>query len=552
MSLPPDALPDFTILGTAGEGAFGTVLVVRDQTGVPMALKVLHRGDHTEREHAALVSIRSRPGKHPGLIDIHHVGTAATGHLYYTMPLADPATSSRPGEPGYAPRTLARHLRDHGPMPPAELRPLAASLLDTAAWLHANGIAHRDIKPGNILFVSGAPKLADLGLACSSEVDNRPAGTPTYLPPDGSTGADADLYALGKVLYECATGADPDDYPSLPRAYLSGPWKNAGPAFNKFLHRACAPAAADRFASAADFRQALEAALEPPRWSRRKWIPLAVGAGALAVAAPFAWRRPRPPVPPPDPPFTLPDGLSPADQVKAVYAELRRRNLRFPMVGRWREEEGRVVRLDIPAGDITDLSPVGALVHLRHVGCGCGNGNLRGNLQSLNGLRGLQLTSLECVQQQVSNLDPLAGMPLGRLEAGWNDIADLGALASLPLAELMVNSNPVASLKPIADLPLAKLGVGHTPVTDWTPLERMPLRILAVSGTGFSDFRVLKNARLEWLNAEGCPVADWSPLDAMPLAELMVSGTGVPSRAWVLAHPTLRAVNGRPREEYLK
>jgi hypothetical protein len=73
-----------------------------------------------------------------------------------------------------------------------------------------------------------------------------------------------------------------------------------------------------------------------------------------------------------------------------------------------------------------------------------------------------------------------------------------------------------------------------------------------VAGTGFSDFRVLKNARLEWLNAEDCPVADWSPLDAMPLAELMVSGTSVPSRAWVLAHPTLRAVNGRLREEYLK
>ena len=552
MSLPADALPDFTILGTAGEGAFGTVLVVRDQTGVPLALKVLHRGDHTERERAALVSIRSRPGKHHGLIDIHHVGTAATGHLYYTMPLADPATSSSPGEPGYAPRTLARHLRDHGPLAPADLRALASPLLDTVTWLHDNGLAHRDIKPGNILFIGGAPKLADLGLASSSEGADRPAGTPTYLPPDGATGADADLYALGKVLYECATGADPDDYPSLPRAFLQGPWKARGPAFNRFLHRACAPASADRFASTADFRRALEAVLDPPGMARRRWIPMAAGAGALAVAAPWAWMRQAPPKPPPSPPFSIPDGLSPAEQVKAVYAELRRRNPRFPMVGKWREENGRIVRLEIPAGDITDISPVAALPLLRHVGCGCGHGNLRGNLADLNGLRGLGLTSLECVHQQISDLAPLAEMPLARLEAGWNDIADLAPLAGLPLTDLMVNSNPVSSLAPLAGLPLVILGVGHTQVTDWSPLASMPLKSLAVSGTGFSDLRVLKNARLEWLNAEGCPITDWAPLDVMPLADLTVSAAGGPPRSWVMAHPTLRAVNGRPKDDYLR
>lgn len=546
MPLAPEALPDFTILGTAGEGAFGTVLVVRDQTGVLMALKVLKRGNHTERERAALVSIRSRPGRHPGLIDTFHVGTAATGHLYYTMPLADSATAAGPGEPGYSPRTLARHLKDHGPASPAELEALAIPLLDTVAWLHSHGIAHRDIKPGNILFIAGAPRLADLGLACSSEGDFRPAGTPTYLPPDGATGADADLYALGKVLYECATGADPENYPSLPRAFLSGPWKFTGRAFNRFLHKACAPEAAHRFASIATFQQALQASLARPLPTRRRWIPLALGAGAIAVAAPFV------PWPGFEPSFRLPEGLDPAGQVKAVYAELKRRNPRFPMVGKWREENGQIVRLEIPAGDITDISPVAALRRLGHLGCGCGTGNLRGNLVRLAGLRPLKLTSLECVHQQISDLSPLAGMPLTRLEAGWNDIADLRPLASLPITELMINSNPVTSLAPVARLPLATLGAGHTAVTDWTPLAAMPLKSLAVSGTDFSDLGVLESARLEWLNAEGCPISDWTPLDAMPLRDLMVSDANGPPRAWVLAHPTLRAVNGRPREEYRK
>lgn len=292
----------------------------------------------------------------------------------------------------------------------------------------------------------------------------------------------------------------------------------------------------------AEFNHGLQAALAPPQPSRRRWIPLALGASALAVAAPLVYW------PTSEPTFRLDEGLSPAEQVRAVYAELKRRNPRFPMVGKWRRQEGQVISLEIPAGDITDMSPVAALSYLGHLGCGCGTGNLK----SLKGLRSLRLTSLECVHQQINDLSPLVNMPLKRIEAGWNDIANLRPLASLPITELMINANPVSSLAPIAGLPLVTLGVGHTTVTDWDPLARMPLKSLAVSGTGFSDFRVLESARLEWLNAEGCPVADWTPLDAMPLAELMVSPSASPSRSWVLAHPMLRTVNGRPKDDYLR
>jgi hypothetical protein len=52
--------------------------------------------------------------------------------------------------------------------------------------------------------------------------------------------------------------------------------------------------------------------------------------------------------------------------------------------------------------------------------------------------------------------------------------------------------------------------------------------------------------------ADGCPITDWSPLNTMPLAELMVSGSYLPSRDWVLAHPTLKTVNGQAREQFGK
>ena len=545
MDIPPEAVPDFTILGTAGEGAFGTVLVVRDQTGVNLALKILHHGRHTDRERAALTSVRTRPDKHPGLIDIFHVGTAATGHLYYTMPLADSATGALPGDLAYAPLTLTRYLRDNGPMPPAALRHLAMHLLDAIGWMHAGNIIHRDIKPSNILYLNKIPRLADIGLACSGVVDVRSAGTPMYLPPDGAVGPDADLYALGKVLYECATGADAYTFPSIPRSFLSGPWKTLGPGLNQFLLKACAASSNQRFTQGDDFRRALLQVLDPPTKKRTNpVVSLVMTCGVLSLAGvaqiPFQEQKP----------FSVTGSLAPAQQVQAVYAELKRLNPDFPMVGKWQQEGGKVTRLDIPADAIADISPVAALRDLKHLGCGATGG--RGSLKSLEGLRPLMLDSLECKHQQVSDLSPLARMPMARLEAGWNAIADLRPLEGVPLRELMVNSNPVTDLSPVAGKAITKLGVGHTQITDWTPLQAMPLKTLAVAATGFSRLDQLKAANLEWLMADGCPITDWSPLNTMPLAELMVSGSYLPGRDWVLAHPTLKTVNGQAREQFGK
>ena len=109
------------------------------------------------------------------------------------------------------------------PLPPDELTGLAAGLARAVAGMHARGVVHRDITPGNVVVsVEGVPCLVDFAVAAPlAEVGQEQTqqgeivGTLAYLAPEatGRTGrvvdARADLYALGAMLYELATGGPP-------------------------------------------------------------------------------------------------------------------------------------------------------------------------------------------------------------------------------------------------------------------------------------------------------------------------------------------------------
>ena len=93
---------------------------------------------------------------------------------------------------------------------------LGLKLASALEHLHANGLVHRDIKPSNIIFVNGALKLADIGLVTAINEAQSLVGTAGYIPPEGPGMPQADLYSLGKVLYEIAFGKDRQEFPQLP------------------------------------------------------------------------------------------------------------------------------------------------------------------------------------------------------------------------------------------------------------------------------------------------------------------------------------------------
>jgi serine/threonine-protein kinase len=199
-------------------------------------------------------------------------------------------------------RTLAEVLAD-GPLPAEQVRSIAGQLLGALAAAHAVGVVHRDVKPGNVLMTpDGKAKLADFGIAKTAETPDLTAtglvvGTAWYVAPERLAGAPAspasDLYSLGVVLYEAATGEKP---------YEGSPSPAVDPALAASIDRALQPDPALRFHSADEVLAAIttpDAAtapmpLEPtallaggatsePR--RAGWVAAAIAAVALVVLA---------------------------------------------------------------------------------------------------------------------------------------------------------------------------------------------------------------------------------------------------------------------------
>ena len=102
-------------------------------------------------------------------------------------------------------------------MPPtSESIGLGVSLAETLEFLHSRELVHRDIKPTNIVFVDGVAKLADIGLVADAGEAQSFVGTFGYIPPEGPGDPSADVYSLGMVLYEAATGMGSEQFPRLP------------------------------------------------------------------------------------------------------------------------------------------------------------------------------------------------------------------------------------------------------------------------------------------------------------------------------------------------
>lgn len=259
----PPRVPDHELLRRIGRGAYGEVWLARGVTGAYRAVKVVHRRsfDHDrpfEREFEGILQFEPISRRHDSQVDILHVGRG-DGCFYYVMELADDqATGGQIHPDNYTPRTLKSDLLFQGRLPFEECVRIGVALATALEHLHAHDLVHRDVKPSNIIFVNGVPKLADIGLVAGVDATRSYVGTEGFAAPEGPGSRQADLYSLGKVLYEIATGKDRQQFPELPTQLRELPDREGLVELNTVIARACRHDPKDRYSSATAMRGDLE------------------------------------------------------------------------------------------------------------------------------------------------------------------------------------------------------------------------------------------------------------------------------------------------------
>lgn len=246
----PPEIPDYTIVRQIGSGAYGEVWLARSLTGAYRAVKIVWREDFDDersfiREFEGILNYEPLARNHPGLVHILHVGqkNEPTPFYYYVMELADDAQTGININPeGYTPRTLRsdKQLYGNRPMPLDYCIEVGSQLAHALFYLHSEALTHRDVKPANVVFVNGRPKLADIGLVAPADQRSF-VGTEGFIPPEGPGTPRADVYALAKVLYEITTGRDRLDFPELPDELPEGTPRKKWLAFNEIICAAAEP-----------------------------------------------------------------------------------------------------------------------------------------------------------------------------------------------------------------------------------------------------------------------------------------------------------------------
>lgn len=240
----------YEIVRTLGRGAHGTVYeAVRHGPGVTrsVALKVMDDGAALLRE-ARLGGLL----RHPHIVDCTEVGEQ-DGTWFVAMELCRGGT-----------------LADHAPLPPRAVVDVGLMVCAALEYAHGElGLVHLDLKPANLLLDGAVVKVADLGIARTSDGGPaRLAGTPGYMAPELLRGARvdarADVYALGVVLHELATGRRPTLASTLGADDWTGEVEGSDPIaeaswLQPVLDRCLAQDPADRFPTMGAVAEALRA-----------------------------------------------------------------------------------------------------------------------------------------------------------------------------------------------------------------------------------------------------------------------------------------------------
>ena len=356
-----------------GRGGMAEVYLATDlRHGRQVALKVLQPVvAHTMGSKRFLqeIEIDARLS-HPNILALLEAGSIdlpdALPLLWFAMPHVEGGTlRSRMDREGQLPIDVALHI--------------ARQVADALDYAHRHEVLHRDIKPENILLNGDEVFLSDFGIAKAVSIGSegitsydRAVGTVAYMSPEQAEGAGArwldgrsDIYSLGCVLHEMLSGEPPFTGPSsqavLARHKLEPPPSirvvrpSVPRGLEKLVHRSLAKVPADRFATAADFAQALGHPVE--YWERQdrfrpsRSVAWSLGAAGVALFALLGlfWSKGR--SKPPDPNRILVLAVEPTSSdgadsgratgaTEALLATLSSTASLFPIDGRRQEAGG--------------------------------------------------------------------------------------------------------------------------------------------------------------------------------------------------------------------
>ena len=264
----------WTLLREIGRGAYGIVYLAKDATGASAAVKVCARDDDEryERELRGAKLYRTIPPS-AGLVRMLDLGECEWG-FYFAMELADDEFGGSSAEVSvYRPKTLACVISGEKALPLESALQLGFALTDGLITLQRHHLLHRDVKPGNVVYVHGCPVLADPGLLVEEAEAVSRVGTPGYVPPENFTGAGGDVYSLGLTLKSATFGRSVENL-------AMGPTLEADtddvmfPVWWRILNKATHPDAARRYRSAKALRNDLLSLQRKKRlWKKTLGLP---------------------------------------------------------------------------------------------------------------------------------------------------------------------------------------------------------------------------------------------------------------------------------------
>jgi serine/threonine-protein kinase len=375
----------FEIISQLGEGSIGAVYKARHTgLGILVALKVLHEAFQHDREfgrrfHDEALALSHLD--HPNLIHIQDFGQDPDEELLYiSMAFVEGDT--------------VRALQKKIPNKVFDLPRMVNLMAQACAGLghaHDRGLIHRDVKPDNMMVLTREDddgkkaeivKVLDFGFAVppkvSGEVAQRLAGTPVYMSPEQCLGQEldgrSDLYAIGIMLFEMATGTVPfiaRDAESIrkmhvrqPAPLISSVRPDVDPRLDRVVAKALSKRREDRQASLTELRADLRALLMKPAVPivRKKNADGAPSSSRLGAAAAANKAPPAPPRPAPATPATPASPKPPSAEESPAWWSAIANETSLPHVAQKLSDLGPQALGYAQAGDVVSLKLVVSLL----------------------------------------------------------------------------------------------------------------------------------------------------------------------------------------------